>query len=526
MLQHPLRYWFVECLWLVLIVTTAWGAFTWNQEQVFYRENVYFVDGDCYARMTRVRDLYLSGIRPIRHHIFENHPNGVVPHTTLPFDALIYWAAKAASGFSSKPLEVAGAWISPLLGVALVGLMGVWTAARRWPYRHAMTTILAISPILAHGFQVGRPDHQSLLVLLVGIALAAELTSWHQRKMCWAYCAAAAWALSLWVSLFEPLVIFAVVLVAKSMEWLIAKKHGDHSRFFSLGPSCLFGAILVFAFIIDGRTPEALDPAFANWAANIGELRSPGWSTMFSWAGWLFPLIPILLCWKAVRRGGIVNGFLGGLTALLLVLTSIHARWGYFLALAVAISLPFAFTGFRRPVVAYALFAVSLWPIASAWESTLFPSQQLITSRTEQLADAVALRDVAIILINLPDGGVVAPWWFSPAVVWWSGKPCVAGTSHQSLPGILDTCRVYLAKSPLEAVAILEKRDALYVISYEPERVVSNASQVMNSRANQKPLVATLYTTPHAFTDVFEPLYANRFFKLHRAKFPGLAKPK
>ena len=75
-------------------------------------------------------------------------------------------------------------------------------------------------------------------------------------------------------------------------------------------------------------------------------------------------------------------------------------------------------------------------------------------------------------------------------------------------------------------MAILEKRDALYVISYEPERVVSNASQVMNSRANQQPLVATLYTTPHAFTDVFEPLYANRFFKLHRAKFPGLAKPK
>lgn len=526
MLQHPLRYWFVECLWLVLIVTTAWGAFTWNQGQVFYEENVYFVDGDCYARMTRVRDLYASGIHPIRHHIFENYPNGVVPHTTLPFDALIYFAAKAASGFSSKPLEVAGAWISPLLGVALVGLVGVWAAARRLPYRHAMTTILAISPILAHGFQVGRPDHQSLLVLLVGIALAAELTSWQQRKMRWAYFAAAAWALSLWVSLFEPLVIFAVVLVARSIEWFIAKKNGDHPRVFSLGPICLFVAILVFAFIIDGRTPAALDPAFANWTGNIGELHSPGWSTLFSWTGWMLPVIPMLLCWQAVRRGGIVFGFLGGLTALLLVLTSIHARWGYFLALTVAISLPFVFASIRRPFVAYALFGVSLWPMASAWDSALFPSQQLIASRTEQLADAVALRDAAIVLKNLPDGGVVAPWWFSPAVVWWSGKPCVAGTSHQSLPGILDTCRVYLACSPLEAVAILEKREAPYLISYEPERVVSNASQIMGNRETLQPLVTTLYKTPHAFPDVFELLHANRFFKVHRAKFPSLAKPK
>jgi hypothetical protein len=66
MLQHPLRYWFVECLWLVLIVTTAWVAFTWNQDQVFYRENVYFVDGDCYALINRASDLYVSGIPVIK----------------------------------------------------------------------------------------------------------------------------------------------------------------------------------------------------------------------------------------------------------------------------------------------------------------------------------------------------------------------------------------------------------------------------------------------------------------------------
>ena len=137
-----------------------------------------FTDGDCYARMTRVK-LVIEGKGPvIHHHDFENWPAGTEPHTTAPLDWLI--AALALVLRTWFPLDLArdlaGAWIGPLLGVATASCL--WRWAGRWNDgrgRPAAMVLFAASPILAHGQMIGRPDHQALLILLLGMALAGRV---------------------------------------------------------------------------------------------------------------------------------------------------------------------------------------------------------------------------------------------------------------------------------------------------------------------------------------------------------------
>jgi hypothetical protein len=67
---------------------------------------------------------------------------------------------------------VAGALISPLL--ALLGGWFLWCWSVKFRYRWVLLILYAISPILVHGTELGRPDHQSLLILVVTIAICAE----------------------------------------------------------------------------------------------------------------------------------------------------------------------------------------------------------------------------------------------------------------------------------------------------------------------------------------------------------------
>jgi len=60
-----------------------------NYEDVFVAGNIYFVDADCYARMTRVQMCRAKPGLIVRHHAFENFPQGTTPHTTAPLDYLI-----------------------------------------------------------------------------------------------------------------------------------------------------------------------------------------------------------------------------------------------------------------------------------------------------------------------------------------------------------------------------------------------------------------------------------------------------
>src|SRR4029077_11648808 len=200
-----------------------------NYQDVFVAGNIYFVDADCYARMTRVQMCDAKPGLIVRHHAFENFPQGTTPHTTAPFDYLILGLSLLLKPFTMHALDFAGAFVSPLL--ALLGAWFLWWWSRRmqFRYRWAMLILYAISPILVHGTELGRPDHQSLSILLVAIAICAEWSFQNLQAINassddiresriamsirrWAMISAAAWALAIWVSAYEPLVLFLIAV--------------------------------------------------------------------------------------------------------------------------------------------------------------------------------------------------------------------------------------------------------------------------------------------------------------------------
>ena len=148
----------VEALVLCgLILTTRCT----NYHDVFVGGNIYFVDADCYARMTRVR---LCAQHPgliLRHHSFENYPEGTRPHTTSPLDYAILSLSILLHPLSARPIDLAGALVSPVAAV-ITGLFLLWWARKmRFRFRWAMLGLYVLSPILVNGTALGRPDHQS-----------------------------------------------------------------------------------------------------------------------------------------------------------------------------------------------------------------------------------------------------------------------------------------------------------------------------------------------------------------------------
>ena len=541
---------FVAWIFPVLVLGLALAAFTWNADAVFFKGNVYFTDGDCYARMTRVRLLQEHPFAPIRQHDFENYPVGTRPHTTAPLDYLIAGIAGVMGWFSGNALPLAGAWISPILGLAMLVFLAVW--GRSVPFGGATIMLLAVSPIVSHGFLLGRPDHQSLLMLLIAIALAAEVDMWtgkskgasgRKQTVAWASCpclaglprmgkmpmpqeladgrvskiwlspnrvewiSAVAWAFALWVSLFEPLILLTATLLLRlfARRLVVARV-----------PLVIFTAILLLGFLVDGLHVAAFDAHFANWSQNIGELRHGSLSVLFSWVGWLAIVVPFGLLAGYFRKREPVYLLLCALVVLLAGLTLWYLRWGYFFAIAFALSLPWVLPLVRWKFAGWGIFLLSLWPVAAYWENSLYPDDAAFRARAEAVVDAVALRDAAIQLKGLPVRGVLAPWWFSPAIVWWSSQPCVAGTSHQSLPGIADTAEFFLSEG--SGREILEKRNAGYIFAYEPERVISNSAQILGRAAPANPLARRLYNHPHGAG--YPLLYANRYFKVFERPQP------
>ncbi len=512
---RPRKIWFLlqEGVWLAIVLLLALGAFTWNHEAVFFGGEVYYTDGDCYSRMTRVRMIEETGLRSIRHHEWENFPAGTTPHTTMPLDALIAGFSQVLRPFSERHLALAGAWISPLLGLALLVFLALWSVAKRLPYRRAMLLLLAASPIAAHGFQLGRPDHQSLLVLIIAVALVAEVEIWTRRALGWRYVSAVAWALALWVSLFEPLILLVVVLLAR---WLCrgCLLHEESKKTTArVGPPVVFFGILAVALFIDGWRASGFHPAFARWALNIGELRSAGWGGIFSWCGCLLALSPALLVWRWIQDRERLCWLWLALVVVTAGLSLYHARWGYFLALAFAMSLPWVLPTLRNPWLVWTVFLISLWPVAAEWDRRLYPSDQAFRARVENIADAVALRESALSLRERTVGGVVAPWWFCPAIVWWSGQPCIGGTSHQSLPGIVESCEFYIAEAP--DPEFLQKSKVVYLLVYEPDRLISNSEQILGRSATGLTLAETLYEAREAPPRGLTKIFANRFFKIY-----------
>src|SRR5437868_4951584 len=153
-----------ELLVIIILVLVTRCA---NYPDVFANGQIYFVDADCYARMTRARICFEHPGKVIRRHDFENFPLGTSPHTTAPLDYLIATLAILLTPFTGNALELSGAIISPVVAIGLGIFLCWWTRRIAMRFRFALLGLYASSPILAHATALGRPDHQSLLIALV-----------------------------------------------------------------------------------------------------------------------------------------------------------------------------------------------------------------------------------------------------------------------------------------------------------------------------------------------------------------------
>ena len=485
---------------LLFFCVLTFAARCHNLRDVFIEGRIYFVDADCYSRMTRAQMVAGHPGMIVHQHSFENWPQGVKAHTTAPLDYLIVGLKTVLdAGFAvfdlgktsvlhEQTLDLAGAFIGPLLGVAGAVLLAVGAWALRLRFWGVALLLYAVSPILVHGTLLGRPDHQALLILTLLVALGAELAL--ARKAAgaeagergslrtWGIVSGVAWALSLWVSLYEPLILLAAVLAL----WLAWDRRA------LLAPErragwIAFAAILAVALLLEGwpiETPDAAMRAyFTNWKATIGELAhlDLGSSMVFRWLGWMALAAPVLLVVgrKAERRALPVLGLL----AVTLGLTVWQIRWGYFLAVVFVLALPLFMPVWRKAWIARTAFAIALWPVAQDWDARLFPDAAAQRDLAVQRAETAALRSIVAPMTGANGGPFLAPWWLSPAIAYWTGQPGVTGSSHESLPGTVDAARVWLAPDAAAALPILRARGVAWILADAPERTVPTSATLL-----------------------------------------------
>jgi hypothetical protein len=178
----------------------------------------------------------------------------------------------------------------------------------KFHYRWIALILYAISPILVHGTELGRPDHQSQLILLLPFAICAE---WSLRAKNgavvakdhsnWSIASEVAWALAIWTSAYESLVLLMLVMVVTAVE--NPKAISARSR--RIGWGC-FLFVIVIALLIERRVPSFLilsSPLFQNWSHTIGELAHvlPANPIWLRWTGYLLFVAPFLIWINATK---------------------------------------------------------------------------------------------------------------------------------------------------------------------------------------------------------------------------------
>jgi hypothetical protein len=494
----------------VLILTTRCA----NYQNVFVAGNIYFTDADCYARMTRVRMCSEHRGSIVRYHDFENFPIGTTPHTTAPLDYLILALSTVLKPFTAHALDLAGALISPLL--ALLGGWFLWWWSRRMKFRYRWVTLIlyTISPILVHGTELGRPDHQSLLMLLVTIAICAEWSlqcdrargievnrPYAQMYRRWSIVSGVAWGLAIWTSAYESLVLFLLEMLVSALK----DPKAISARTRRAGWLC-FALVIVIALLIERRIPSFSivysNPLFQNWAHTIGELThvSPANPIWLRWCGYLLLIMPFLAWFSApkTRHKSELTPptFVLVLLVATYVLTIWQARWGYFFVLIVALALPRLLEPIKSHGAVWIAFSLSIFPILHDWDERLWPSEADLAFRVEQRNELVQLRGLALSLRSSEIRPFLAPWWLSPSIAYWSGQPGIAGSSHESLDGIADSARFFLCDDWQKARQILENRQTAWVVAYNSERVAQNSAAILSQAAPTHPLCRVLDRTP------------------------------
>ena len=505
----------------VLILATRCA----NYQDVFVAGNIYFTDADCYARMTRVQMCSEHPGLIVRHHEFENFPTGTTPHTTAPLDYLILALSILLKPFSAHPIDLAGAFISPLL--ALFGGWFLWWWSVKLRNRWVMLILYAVSPILVHGTELGRPDHQSLLILLVTIAICAEWSlradgtraiEVNSRKLSeWSVISGIAWGLAIWTSAYESLVLLLLVLVVNVLEnpkAILAKSR-------PAGLLC-FALVIAIALLIERRIPSFSilysDPLFQNWARTIGELAhvSPANPIWLRWTGYLLFVTPFLVWIGVTKSKRTAPVFILALLVASYVLTIWQARWAYFFVLIFALAMPSLLEPIKSRAAVWIAFFLSMFPMLRDWDEKLWPNEAQLADRVAQRNESAQLRELALSLRSSENHPFLAPWWLSPEIAYWSEQTGVAGSSHESLPGIEDSARVFVSQDWETVRKLLENHKVAWVIAYDSERTAQNSAEILGVAVPPQPVCFVLDKTPSRAPPFLVLSAQNGIAKLYR----------
>jgi hypothetical protein len=427
------------------------------------------IEADCYSQLARVQRI-LEGKGLIQSHFtVENWPEGLAPSTTAPFDYVILLLYAPLTLFTRHPLDWAGMLVSPVLWVALVFF---WMLIRSREFNLTGRALLLIGstglPAFISATACGRPRHQSLILALMAMGLTAEYERWQIEltpMRAWNIFAGVVWGLACWTSLFEPAVVVTILVLFN----LVVRRRENSTFLVSFG--IVIAAMLLLEgghifsniFNIYSLTPEYRAYAL-NWLGTIAEVQPVGFSVMVHRLTLILLILP-LLAWRLWARVGNkrTDLLLILLTFLLIIFTALQSRWNYYASLCelflVARYCQIEPTRWTRMTV----LVIFLIGLADA-------DYEQISEGARASANLPSLQLAQISRAIDQPGGIMAPWWLSPGLLYFSGQPIVSGSSHCGISGIVASARFYSTTSWDEAERILRERKVRWIVVWDDPR--------------------------------------------------------
>jgi hypothetical protein len=423
----------------------------------------WMVEADCYSQLARVQRI-LHGDGLIQSHFkVENWPEGLIPSTTAPFDYVILLLYAPLQFFVSHPLDWAGALVSPFLWVCLVGF---WMIFPSREFTRVGRTLFLIGSAALPGIiwatAFGRPRHQSLILLLLALGWTAEYERWHMAatpRRAWSIFAGIVWGLACWTSLFEPVFVVAIILL---YNFFVRRRE-------SLPLLISFGGVMLLALLLEGvhvfiPPPEYRDD-LARWLGTIGEVR--GFSATPELIGQLairtlsYLLLPLVawILWSR-ENSNRTDRLLVVLTLFLTIFTVLQDRWNYYANLAELFLIVRFYQMAPKNWLRLSVLGIFLLGLVNIdhWKIRIASASGPAQPSLQLLKISRSIDD---------PGGILAPWWLSPGLLYFSGHPIVSGSSHCGISGIVASAEFYNATSWTEAEKILRQRQVKWIVVFD-----------------------------------------------------------
>ena len=118
------------------------------------------------------------------------------------------------------------------------------------------------------------------------------------------------------------------------------------------------------------------------------------------------------------------------------------------------------------------------------------------------------------------DGPFLAPWWFSPALSYWSRQPGVGGSSHESIAGVIESAEFFGTQNAEEVAQILKRRKVRWIVAYDADRVARNSSQILERAISPEAFCYLLDRRPSEVPPFLWLIAQTGRFKLFRTLNP------